>query len=524
MQGTTYVHQMYPTGWVPNMVPHALSPIGRTQAARNDVPNLTCADIAVSANDLQQAALSVPRCAVLLLLYRLAIGRYCVVAGVPLIMTSEGQHVSEDASCISAATLPFQHLVLTMYFLCILALLTCLTARALSSEYGDLLAPLEGMDNQDKYPNEYLIQFYNNHTLEQHFHIIGQNLSSSPEFRRYTFGYQATIDEKTRDEQVRRDPGVRMVEANSPLYWVEPEDVVVFDHPQLLYNQTSHLHKRAYHTVIQENAPYGLQMITTPSERFDIPIMDEGSYEYLASAGLGVQVYVLDTGIRTTHTLLGGRARHFGGLGPNDISPYTDATMADVRGHVGAEVYGVAPHVSLINVKVVDNSGLVRDPGRVAQALIDITAEHIRNKKKAKSDPNPWNFRGSVINMSFTWLNHGSAVLYQLIAANAAGISVFGAAGNQNEDYGDRYPCANVQTRCIAAVDATYNKWKASNYGSTINFVAPGKNILSLHSSSDSKVARMSGTSMASPHAAGAAAIFASVSPYPEPTIVSNGD
>lgn len=140
-------------------------------------------------------------------------------------------------------------------------------------------------------------------------------------------------------------------------------------------------------------------------------------------------------------------------------------------------MYGVAPFASLINVKVIDNNGKPPKTLYIAQAIRDITAEHNQNKRKAKSDPNPWNFRGSVINMSFSWVGDGFALLDALIAANDAGISVFAAAGNQNEDYGDRYPCANVQTRCIAAVDATYNKWKASNYGNTIDFVAPGKDI-----------------------------------------------
>jgi hypothetical protein len=66
-------------------------------------------------------------------------------------------------------------------------------------------------------------------TLEQHFCVIGQDLSSLPRFERGSWGYQATMDDKTRDEQVRRDPGVLAVEANRPLYAIEPHDVEVFE-------------------------------------------------------------------------------------------------------------------------------------------------------------------------------------------------------------------------------------------------------------------------------------------------------
>lgn len=74
-----------------------------------------------------------------------------------------------------------------MFLVSVLALLMCLTTRSLSSENESYLAPLLGMDIYNKHPDEYLILFHDEHTLEQHFHFIGQNLSSSPHFRRYTF-------------------------------------------------------------------------------------------------------------------------------------------------------------------------------------------------------------------------------------------------------------------------------------------------------------------------------------------------
>jgi subtilisin family serine protease len=164
---------------------------------------------------------------------------------------------------------------------------------------------------------------------------------------------------------------------------------------------------------------------------------------------------------------------------------YADTNGYSVAGIIGANQYGVAPHASLINVKVIDNEGkLPSNKARVAEAIRDIIAEHNKNKELAKTDPNPWNFRGSVINMSFSWVGLANAISYEVIDANDAGISLYAAAGNQAENFGDRYPCANPQVRCIAAVDNTYNKYKKSNYGSTVDFVAPGVEVREYHSGS----------------------------------------
>lgn len=149
-----------------------------------------------------------------------------------------------------------------------------------------------------------------------------------------------------------------------------------------------------------------------------------------------------------------------------------DTDLVSVAGTVGAVKYGVAPYASLINVKVLGKGSRLRN---IAQAILDIIDEHNENKKK--SGNGFWTFRGSVINMSLSWQGDGYAVLYQLIDANDAGISVFAAAGNKNVDAKSTYPCANVQTRCIAAVDNTYNKAKFSNYGGVVNFIAPGKDV-----------------------------------------------
>jgi hypothetical protein len=133
-------------------------------------------------------------------------------------------------------------------------------------------APLAGIAAYSKYPGEYIVTLHKNHTLDQHFRNIGQNLTLSQNFRQYSFSYQATMNNETRDERVRRDPGVRLVEVNAPLEGFRPElDVLLHDEPFVLGND-SHLSKRAYGNLVQKDAPWGLQMLTSGSER--LPAID----------------------------------------------------------------------------------------------------------------------------------------------------------------------------------------------------------------------------------------------------------
>lgn len=139
-------------------------------------------------------------------------------------------------------------------------------------------------------------------------------------------------------------------------------------------------------------------------------------------------------------------------------------------------------------------------------------AEHRANEERDHSG-SPWTFRGSIINMSMKSRTNCQAIHKQVINAVRAGITIFAAAGNDNEDVTriPYYPCSYPETVCIGAVDNNYafdNSY--SNYGSDVAYLAPGTNILSLGIKNDRDVRYKSGTSQACPHAAGAAAIFVS--------------
>jgi hypothetical protein len=116
----------------------------------------------------------------------------------------------------------------------ILALPTCLFAlQSVSIKQDGYLAPVTYLDSLEEGPNMYEVFFYANHTLEQHFEFIGQNLSNLPQFRKELFGYGALIDNKLRDEKIRRDPGVRWIETDTSWF-----DIVLFDSQEDLCEKT----------------------------------------------------------------------------------------------------------------------------------------------------------------------------------------------------------------------------------------------------------------------------------------------
>jgi subtilisin family serine protease len=120
-----------------------------------------------------------------------------------------------------------------------------------------------------------------------------------------------------------------------------------------------------------------------------------------------------------------------------------------------------------------------------------------------------------MINLSLAGKGSIYSFYLQVKDAVESGVSVFAAAGNENEDVGGSIttvPCAVPNIVCIGAADANYKKAKFSNYGLEVKYIAPGKDILSLGISYDKAVVMDSGTSMACPHAVGAGAIFTSVS------------
>ena len=250
---------------------------------------------------------------------------------------------------------------------------------------------------------------------------------------------------------------------------------------------TEQLEKRG--PITQLRAPWGLARI---SHRYS----GSSDYYYDSTAGASVLVYVIDTGIRTTHVEFGGRAV----WGANFI---TDSPNTDEHGHgthvagtVAGKTYGVAKRATVVAVKVLDKTGSGTMSGVIlgmSWAVKDAQARGVAKK--------------AVVNMSLG--GYYTESLNEAVKAAAdAGLTVVVAAGNSNNDSAFYSPGSAPSAITVGAVEGTNHRAWFSNFGSLVDIFAPGVSTLSAYHLSNTASWYFAGTSMASPHVAGLAAYF----------------
>ena len=255
----------------------------------------------------------------------------------------------------------------------------------------------------------------------------------------------------------------------------------------------------------QSNATWGLDRI----DQLNLPL--NGSYSYNGT-GAGVHAYIIDSGIMTSHPDFGGRASGdftalSDGYGANDCNGHG----THVAGTVGGSTWGVAKGVRLHSVRVLGCNGNGSLSG-VISGLDWVAANHIKP---------------AVANMSL-----GSVTNDALDAAVrktiASGVTIVVAAGNNSPTIDACYisPARVAEAITVGSVDSTDSRfvgnsqvYQGSNFGPCLDVFAPGVNIVSAALNGTSRPD--TGTSMASPHVAGAAALYLQSNPGASPATVA---
>jgi subtilisin family serine protease len=242
---------------------------------------------------------------------------------------------------------------------------------------------------------------------------------------------------------------------------------------------------RVYANTTQSPATWGLDRV----DQRNLPL--DNSYNY-ANGGIGVAAYIIDTGIRTSHSEFGDRAI----WGVNYVG---DGKNYDCNGHgthvagtVGGANYGIAKNVALVAVKVLDCGGSGTWTGVISGI----------NWVVANKGSTP-----AVANMSLSG-GYSASVNTAVVNATAAGVTVVVAAGNASADACNSSPASEPTAITVGATTSEDARSSFSNYGTCLDIFAPGSAITSATADNDTSTGTWNGTSMASPHVAGAAALY----------------
>ncbi|GAA2445632.1 S8 family peptidase [Streptomyces lavendulocolor] len=237
----------------------------------------------------------------------------------------------------------------------------------------------------------------------------------------------------------------------------------------------------------QDNPPsWGLDRVDQADTAGD------SKYTYPDNAGDGVTAYVIDTGVRVGHKDFEGRAvSGFDAIDNDNDASDGNGHGTHVAGTIAGAAHGIAKKARIVAVRVLDDNG----SGTTEQVVAGIDWV-------TKNHQGP-----SVANMSL-----GGGVDPALDAAVskaiASGVTFAVAAGNESSDAGQSSPARVPEAITVASSTKDDQQSDFSNYGSVVDIYAPGSDITSAWNDSDEGTKTISGTSMATPHVVGAAAVY----------------
>ncbi|GAA1163361.1 subtilisin family serine protease [Kitasatospora gansuensis] len=240
-------------------------------------------------------------------------------------------------------------------------------------------------------------------------------------------------------------------------------------------------------TVTQTEPPsWGLDRI----DRRRLPL--DSRYGYPDTAGRGVTAYIVDTGVMIEHNDFGGRASYGYDFIDNDnVAQDGYGHGTHVAATVAGTLYGVAKQAKVVAVRVLDDSG----SGTTEQVVagIDWVTSHA--------------VKPAVVNMSLGG-DPDEALDTAVRNSIATGLTYAVAAGNDGVDASEHSPARVATALTVGASTSSDRRASYSNYGPLVDLFAPGSDIVSASTWWEDGETSMSGTSMATPHVAGAAALY----------------